>query len=670
MIKWEKTIRALLIALIATILCEFLVFNFKAVTTIGSRWQSLGEPETAGGTSSAKTLIFHDINSEVGYVHLNIAVKDSHGQPRPTELTVYLRDQGNAEYYRAGTASYTQEHPKGSYFRINAYGAVKDIKVQFDTGSGGTYTLESADINGSVPLFVSPARVLVLFLLFALLYALRPSSVIYGNAFWDRFRAARRGCVALLLAINVVLLGCFAGLNDAFVHPVWEHHQQYAKLARALADGKTYIETPEQEQRELVYLAELDDPYDRAARKALFDEKHAAVPWDAAYYNGHLYVYFGVVPVVVAYLPYYLATGNDLPTFSLAVVTFAMILAGAFVFMRAFVKRYFPDTPFALYVMLSLLLGNGTCAAEYTLVASFYIIPITFATAFTLWALGLWLSAARRWDGGQQGVVPRVAIGSVFAALVAGCRPQFLVFSLLALPIFWGAAKREWRQKNILVKAAAFAAPYVVVAGCLMYYNAIRFGSVFDFGANYNLTTNNMPLRGWKWSRLPDGFFEYLFRLPNIDLQFPFIHAASTGSPYVGMTIREPMFGGVLITHVFLWMLLFTRRARGVLRQKRLWGFVGICALAAVAVIAADTEIAGILWRYTGDFLPLLYLAAIAVFLSLYHRAGPAFKRGLKLFLVGALCVTVAACLLFSVTDGRLWERAPENYYMLKDFFC
>lgn len=680
--KLRKTVLALSIAMIAAVLCEMLIFNFRSLRTVGSRWEALPEPEIVADTSSStgEAFVFHDVNSEVDYIHLYISVVDSAGKQKPAEFVVYVSDEGNAAFYRAGTVSYTQNYQKESFFRLNAYGAVKEIKIEMKTGYGCICTLETAEINGDVPFFVSIPRLIAVFLLLSLLYAIRPSSSLYDNRTWDRLRGSRTVCVVALLVVNILILGFLTRMNTPYVEipesAGWDHHHQYAKLARALADGRTYIETPEQEERELVYLAELEDPYDRSARNALFAEKDASSPWDTAYFNGHLYVYFGVVPVVLAYLPYYAITGNDLSTAGLAVFTFGMILVGAFLFMRSFIRRYFPGTPFVVYVLLSLLLGNCTCAAEYTMVPGFYVIPITFSTAFVYYALALWISAARRWElalSGERsagsGVAARIAVGALFAALVAGCRPQFLIFSVLAFPIFWGVVRRDTRRRRSVGMAVALAVPYVVVAAALMYYNFIRFGSVFDFGANYNLTTNNMPLRGWNLSRLPDGLFEYLFRLPNIDLRFPYVQAASTGSPYVGMTIRESMFGGVLVTNVFLWIIFFIRRARGVLREKRLFAFAVIAAVSAVAVIAADTLMAGILWRYTGDFLPLLYVSAAAVFLSLYHSAGERGRRALTAFLIAALFVTVTADVFFGITDGSLKDRAAGHFYMLRNIF-
>ena len=87
----------------------------------------------------------------------------------------------------------------------------------------------------------------------------------------------------------------------------------------------------------------------------------------------------------------------------------------------------------------------------------------------------------------KRGVIAtKLAFGSLFVALVAGCRPQMELFAFLAVPIFW---QRYIGQKRLCSRAgageaAAFILPVVVVAAGLMWYNAARFGSPLDFGAN------------------------------------------------------------------------------------------------------------------------------------------------------------------------------------------
>ncbi len=69
----------------------------------------------------------------------------------------------------------------------------------------------------------------------------------------------------------------------------------------------------------------------------------------------------------------------------------------------------------------------------------------------------------------------------------------------LSLPLFW----EEIKEKRFLKLRTIFGfiLPYLIVAAGLMYYNYARFGSPFDFGANYNLTTNDMTARGMELGR-------------------------------------------------------------------------------------------------------------------------------------------------------------------------
>ena len=130
----------------------------------------------------------------------------------------------------------------------------------------------------------------------------------------------------------------------------------------------------------------------------------------------------------------------------------------------------------------------------------------------------------------------------------------------------------------------------------------------------------------------------------------------------------EPMFGGVFLVFPFLWTLLGTKRVSPLLRAKKARGLVLLPLILALIVVVADTELAGILWRYTGDFLSLLFLAASLVFLALLQTANTRFRRTLLVFLTVTTLLALLTCLLISVTNSGLLSRDPENYYRLKDF--
>lgn len=87
---------------------------------------------------------------------------------------------------------------------------------------------------------------------------------------------------------------------------------------------------------------------------------------------------------------------------------------------------------------------------------------------------------------------------------------------------------------------------------CIEVYNTLRFGSPVDFGANYNLTTNDMTRRGFVLDRIGLGIFSYLFQTPNMISQFPFFAGTAMETSYMGTTVSDTMYGGLFTSNIIL----------------------------------------------------------------------------------------------------------------------
>mgnify|MGYP007132863317 CR=1 FL=1 len=87
-----------------------------------------------------------------------------------------------------------------------------------------------------------------------------------------------------------------------------ENAQQYAELAKSMAHGQLYMEeTPPQCSRKWTTLTT------RLPRRVA-EGNGRGLPVRRCLSRWHYYVYFGVVPVLVFYLPFYLITGSNFPT--------------------------------------------------------------------------------------------------------------------------------------------------------------------------------------------------------------------------------------------------------------------------------------------------------------------------------------------------------------------
>ncbi|MFR3272861.1 MAG: hypothetical protein ACLTQI_02825 [Slackia sp.] len=118
---------------------------------------------------------------------------------------------------------------------------------------------------------------------------------------------------------------------------------------------------------------------------------------------------------------------------------------------------------------------------------------------------------------------------------------------LLAFPLFWRPFITEGHIKSAagVRQFTCLIAPYVLVVAGIMGYNYARFGSYLDFGANYNLTVNDMTKRGMAVGRIAPALFAYFFQPPSASGVFPYLQAAPFDTTYLGQTVKEPTFGSI-----------------------------------------------------------------------------------------------------------------------------
>lgn len=210
-----------------------------------------------------------------------------------------------------------------------------------------------------------------------------------------------------------------------------------------------------------------------------------------------------------------------------------------------------------------------------------------------------------------------------------------------------------------------------------MWYNAARFGSPFDFGSNYNLTTNDMTQRGFDAGRLLPALFAYFIQTPSMVGTFPYIQACPFATTYMGQTIKEATFGGLLATVPFLWTLLLTGRATQLrirLRKNRtVAGVIFVLLGSGLVVALADAQMAGVLQRYYADFSVMFLLAAVLVvfiFNENIDHGSVSFRLFVKiLVLLVAISLLFQLCLCFVAETGWFSNVYPWAYQRIVNAF-
>ena len=449
-------------------------------------------------------------------------------------------------------------------------GAVDTLTLQAEGYSGEyrsydlNYTVQAVLANVPRPMDFSLLRLAVVYLALLALWGLRPGAAAWHEAYLTH-RAKYRPAV-LVLGCMLCLLAAAAPFADArnsgvatsfynvenwdgesritFTQHIsdWQNDSaaQYGALAHSLLNGRLDLQRDPP-----AAMAEMQNPYDTAARQSAAPD----ALWDVAYYQGRYYVYFGIVPCLLFQLPFELLTGvPDLPP-SLAMIVMAwLLILAVFGLVRQAAQRWFPSASAAACLLAAAGIAGGSQVYYLLLRPSVYEYAILCGAAFVLLALWQWLCAANTPVQHHGKIMLHMALGSLCMALVAGCRPQMELFAVLCLPIFWPQYIRQkrLRSKQGITEAIAFVLPVILVALGLMAYNAARFGSPFDFGANYNLTSNDMTHRGFRIGRLAPALFTYFLSLPVVQAVFPYLAGTKMQTNYMGMTNTEVFYGGAL----------------------------------------------------------------------------------------------------------------------------
>ena len=272
--------------------------------------------------------------------------------------------------------------------------------------------------------------------------------------------------------------------------PVWNgkipgHRDQYERMAQSILHGHLYLEYEDVDPR----LSEMENPYDPQARKELGIYYH----WDHAFYNGKYYMYFGIVPVVLLFLPYQLLTGNALITYKATqIFTVGTILAifALFDFLR---KKFFPKMPFALYLILSMVLSF--VSVWYAIAApALYCTAIMSAVCMEIISLNMMVRVV--WDSEQKNGRKMAELSGSFlcASLAFGCRPTIALSGILQIVLFYLYLHELKSKKKSMEACLTAGIPCLLTAILLMWYNYARFGSIWEFGQHYQLTVADQRL--------------------------------------------------------------------------------------------------------------------------------------------------------------------------------
>ncbi|WP_165251910.1 hypothetical protein [Adlercreutzia sp. ZJ304] len=433
------------------------------------------------------------------------------------------------------------------------------------------------------------------------------------------------------------------GLNPAWNGDVPTHHNQYELMAQSLIQGHLYLDLPVDP-----VLAQLNNPYDPVAR----NDSGASFFWDHAFYDGRYYMYFGIVPVLVLFLPYQLITGHSLTTYHATQLFVALFIVGLFSLFWRMRKIYFKQMPFVSFLILcvafslmSVWYGVGSPALYCTAISS--------ALCSEVWSLYLFAQAMGMEFGSRLDIRRRIflVLASLLGAMAFGCRPPIALANLVVIPLLVSLFRMR-DTRNFIIDATAIIAPYVIVGALLMGYNFLRFESPFEFGQSYQLTVADQSgygEGGRSFSSSLQEFSKFFFELPG----------------------ESTTFAGVFINYPMLFISFFSLaypRVRVMLRERRLLTYLFTMIVAIILIGLFDSVWSPyILERYRMDVYWLLGIISFV----LYGFWGESVKNQVFYVALSVLGVitAVTSVLLFLVPyDSNLASLYPDSAKTLRQY--
>ncbi len=282
----------------------------------------------------------------------------------------------------------------------------------------------------------------------------------------------------------------------------------YVMLAQAFLHGQvSLLETPPPE------LVALENPYDVMARE---DIPHL---WDASYYQGKYYFYWGPVPAL--FFAAWIALTRVEPLGQVGVILPALGLLAVLLYLVWQTRRAaYPRSPVVMVGLFLLVAAVNTPMLFLYDRARIYETSIIAGQFFLFLGMAGWVKYAL---SGKNGWLVLAGLGWGLAVLTRyNLALSVLMYLAFCLPVLWKPRAR-WNER--IRPLAALLVPLAVCGLSMLAYNAARFGNPLETGLQYQLT--NMVETNGHFSPVyfPSNVFLY-FLFPYIKVgQYPVIRS-------------------------------------------------------------------------------------------------------------------------------------------------
>ena len=401
-------------------------------------------------------------------------------------------------------------------------------------------------------------------------------------------------------------------------------------LVDAIIQGKASIDLEPSEE-----LKKLENPYN------IEDRQNIDYSFDTAYYNGKYYVYFGAVPAVLLFVPYKIITGQylgtDVGTFIFVILS---MIASTMLIIEIY-KRWFKKLPFA---MLIIFIISGLISGMYVWNTwRMWAYELAIMSGYFFVQFGLWLMMKATRDLNRL-KLKYVFLSCLSMALAVGCRPTLVLASALLLPFIYDILKNTKKENrvNLLKTIASIIIPYIIVAIPIMIYNYARFGSIFEFGAKYQLTVVNVTDLSDRYKDIPKGLYQYLLQPPKIVHEFPYLQVDYSTEGFTLNYHNGGIISGIIFLNLTIISCIFLYKYYKRSNDDILKGLMFFLPIIGIVMCIVTVVVGASIQRYVVDFFWMFsYLGMIIWFLMYENAKSETRKKCIFMMLLILILVSI-----------------------------
>lgn len=657
--KNKGIIRIILIVL----MLEFYIFNFNSLRTELKQYEEKEytpdevvlndieyneEQQLYIVTGDNPNIQIKDINADVATIKTDIELVNVD----KLEYSIYYTDKTSKYYRQLPSKVLVNNLERSQYVTCYLSGESNKIRVRLNAEEDTQIKINAIEINKSVPMNFSIMRVGIISGIIILIYEMVTSRTF--NMPYDEKNNKQMYVILGIVVAFILILSWEAGTSKIT-------DKIYLKFVDSLMEGSLSLKIePPQE------LGMLENPYDTTQR---LDIEYI---WDTAYYDNSYFVYFGILPALILYIPVKILTGANLPIhigvllFSiLTVINLCRIIISLY-------KKWFRQLNFN-YLILAII---GTLSGSFLFWINrrpmVYELVTIAGICFLSEGTYLMLKALNKEDEINY---KDLTLSTLCLALSVACRPNHLLVSLIFVPKLLQILIKNIKEKrNVTKYIAAVCIPYLIIGVLLMIYNYIRFDSIFEFGTSYQLTANDMNNLENRLATIPVGIITQLFKLPVTSNEFPFfIHQNETIS-FFGYYYVESLVCGLFILNPINLILLFLIKLKKKIKEKEAYDFACVLTIVSIIICILNIVLAGTLQRYSMDYAWLLNIASyITLFIIVSNIKSEEIKKYILKIAIGVTVFMLIANFIIGavVSEKNVLEILyPEKYYSIRYGIC